>query len=209
MIVVEHARGTPEWRAAHAGHITPSDCPELLAGVKTKGHRALVERLVLDFEGLGNHTVDDPDPWAIEHEESLVAALSIYRKARPGTEVELVGFIESRTHSWLGASPHALLDDDGVLLLRPHRTLRGFYTFREAMPNRARVQLLMFATRRGWCDSVDVWDGKAAVPDKCNVRRVMFDREWLTEHVLQRVTSFWHEVEEMLKVRRQGVAARS
>lgn len=201
MIIVEKERGTPAWRAAHAKHITPSDSDALLARENTKLHRALVERLVLDFEGIGDHRVDNPEPWTEAHEDALIAALAIYRKEHRRAKLVTVGFIESVKNSWLGASPHALIDDDGVLLLRPHRTLRGFHTFRDSVRDRARAQLLMLATRRAWCDVVDIWDGRGSVPDKVKVKRVAFDHEWLLERVFPRIRSVWHEVEATLATR--------
>ena len=104
MIVVEQHRGTPEWRAAHAGHITPSDCPALLARPETKKHRALIERLVLDSEHIDNHVVEHPDPWHEEHELALAAGLDYFRQCHPQTPVRTVGFVQSSEFKrWLAA----------------------------------------------------------------------------------------------------------
>lgn len=212
MIVVEQTRGTPEWRAAHIGCITPSDCSALLARTDTKKHRALIERLVLDSEHIDNHVVEHPDPWKEEHEVALTAALASFRKRWPKRTLHTVGFVRSSEFSWLGASPHALIGRNCVLLIRTHTTLRGFHTYREFVAERARQQLLMFVVDATRCEVFDYWDGGGTVPDKWRMRSVQFDREWLIERVLPRMVTVWDEVGAALKsrsLRDQEVATRA
>jgi hypothetical protein len=189
-------RGTQQWREAHRGVITPSDAPAFLARVGTKARARLVDRLVLDVEGHGLHTDEFPEPWAERHEQDLIAALAAFKRARPSDRVVAGGLVVHPAFSWLAASPHALVNDDGTAWLRYRSTLRSLFARRGflTIANRARVQLELFVTGRAWCDVVDYWNGGGLVPDKLDVFRVERDNEWLQERVFPPLVALWRDV---------------
>lgn len=201
-------RGTQAWREAHRGKISASDAGALLAREGTKRRAQLVERVALNvLDGEGLETEEFPEPWVEQHERDLKEAAVGYRKwaqtQSPQPVVREGGLIEHRAFTWLVASPHLLLDDDGCALLRPHRTLSAYHDARGRLLRayRARVQLTLFVCSRSWCHVADFWSGAGLVGDRIHVQRVELENEWLQEHVFPHLVALWRSIREMSPAR--------
>lgn len=193
MIVLTPDRGTPEWRAAHRCRVGASDVPAILAGRGRKVYQKLVDRLVLDFEGVENHVVEHPDSWHEEHEDEIKFAVSRYGNLT-GETLERVGCVQHPKMTWLVASPHALVGETGCVHVRTRAHLR---TWRErhtelSRVEFARVQTVMCVCERAWCDVVDYWHGGDV--ERIARQRVDVDAKFFTEDVLPRAAVLWQDV---------------
>lgn len=205
MIIVTAERGTAEWREAHRRRLTGSDMDDLFARRGTKTYARLVERMVLDFEGLGLHTDEHPDPWAEAHEIDIGIALARYRAAMPACDVQRIGLCQDSLFSWLAASPHALVDTDGCVHVRVRRYLRTWNDRRAETlkpPELARLQVAMRVCDRAWCDVVDYWNGGDGL-DRISRRRVPFDARFFLEEIVPRAVLFWQQVSQVRVARAQ------
>jgi hypothetical protein len=195
MQVITRERNNREWREAHRKHITASDIPAALARRESLRYQQLVERLALDFEGIGLHSEESPDSWHEQHEQLIAKGIATYR-LRERQSVLSTGFCVSDNFSWLGASPHGLIGLRGAIHIRPRRSLRSFMEKRShvSAADRARLHTIMFVCDREWIDLVDVWDGDARVPDRLHRKRVAFEYSWFSDIVLTRLITLWRDV---------------
>lgn len=203
MIEITAARGTPEWRAAHRGHITASDATAIMAAPGTKRRNALIDRLVLDFEHVDDHRDEEPDPWMVQHEQEIVIGVSAYARAAQ-TACWPCGMIGSSVLSWLVASPHALTIE-GAVLIRSRHSMKAY---REKLghmskADRAKAQLVAWVCDREWCDVVDYLDQRGLADDQLSVVRIPFDQEWLLGTVVPKLVTVWQAVQLQLSTRRR------
>lgn len=203
MIELCATRGTPEYRAARRNTVSASDARAFMAGDGTQARRALVERIVLDREGVDDHTVEHPDPWIERQEQAIVAARAAYARDR-GIDVLPGGLYAHEALSWLVASPHGVTDA-GAILCRPRTSLRSFISDAGSVDRvwRVRSQLTAFVVGVAWVDVVDFWDGLGRVPDRLTVHREVIDAEWIASAVLPRLVSLWDAVRVRLRDRAQ------
>jgi hypothetical protein len=200
-MILTTTRGDEAWRRAHRGKITPSDAAAFLARPGTRRRRALVERLVLDVEGVEQHTDEHPDPWAEQHEVDVRVAIAAYRR-ETGASVVTPGMIGSDVLTWLACSPHGL-GDGGVVHTRTRRTARVFHVERGKMrlADRVRAQLTAWICDAAWCDVVDVWVPGYGLPDRQCIVREIASHEWVSENVLPQLTTVWRDVAASLQAR--------
>ncbi len=203
MKVVTQQRNDEEWRAAHRRHISASDIPDALASRDSLRYRKLVERLALDFEGVGHHADEHPDQWQLDHEMQIVRGITTY-SANERCSVAMTGLCEHDDYSWLAASPHGLIGKNGAVHIRARRTLRSFMERRTKLTEgeRAKLATIMFVCDRAWIDVVDFWDGESMVPDRLHRKRVHFQYGWFADVVLSRITTLWRDVRATLNRRK-------
>jgi hypothetical protein len=204
MIEITNERGHAEWRAAHRGRITVSDAPAFMAKTGSKRRQKLVDRLVLDREGVEQHTDEQPEPWAVRHEADIVAAVQAYRQTTQA-KLQTCGMIAHSTSTWLVCSPHALLDG-GVLWTRTRETSRVFHVERGKLRtvDRVRAQLMAWICEREWCDVCDVWVPGMGFPNRVHIVREALNVPWVCEIVLPRLAAVWRDVAAQLKNRRDA-----
>jgi len=204
MIVITTERGTEAWRAAHRLRVCTSDAAAFMARAGTKRRHALIERLVLDIEGIGQHTDEIPDPWALEHETDVAVAVASYRNAT-GIDVERAGMVASDLLTWLVCSPHGLAEE-GVVWTRTKRTLRSFTAKRGTLTHvdRVRAQLMAWICERSWCDVVDIWVPGLGLPDRISITREVASYAWVSENVMPPLVTLWRDVAERLHDRRSA-----
>lgn len=200
MIVVCRDRDTVEWRRAHRGRVSAADARAIMAADGTRARRDLVERIVLDREGIDQHTDEQPDPWRDAHEAALRSALVAYR--RDVGPIEPAPLCASSELTWLLAAAHGTVDG-GLVLFRCRSTLRA-YAARAGRMDRAwrvRTQLVAFACEAAWIDVVDYLDGLGRVRDRLGIARVWADRPWLEATAFPRLVSLWAAVGTRLRER--------
>lgn len=196
MIILTTERDSTLTRRAHARHISASDMAGAFARNGTKLQRELIERLVLDFEGVEDHTPDFPDPWYEEHEHVLRCAVAMYR-LETGLDTSEIGFCADDRFTWLGCTPHALVDDTGCLHVRHRKTLRSFGDPKHRRVDRvelARAHVVMYVCNRAWCDVVDYWEGGDRTLDKLRRQRLDFSAEFFAGTVVPRLVAVWQAV---------------
>lgn len=197
MIVLAPERGTIEYRRAHRGRISVSDARAIMARPGTQTQAKLIDRLVLDHSGVDDHGYEIPEPWQTAHDDAIKRALAAYKRVGDA-QVVPCGLIGSATHSWLCASAHGLVEG-GVVLFRPHASLRAFHDRGLNRAWRVRVQLTCLVCDVGWVRVCDHWDGLGRVPDKLAVKRYGFDKVWLDANVMQRLVNVWGAVTARLR----------
>ena len=196
-------RGDADWRAALRCKIGTSDAKAGLAAAGTARRNALVERLVLDAEGIDNHRYEQPDPWEAAHEIQLRQAVAAYRTAFPSAGLATAPtLIVSPAFPWLVATPHALTDKAVVLFrirqkLITWRTKKGGLTRAE----RAKAMLLAWVCARDFVELVDFWSGEAAVDDRLAITVLEADEGWLFEVVVPKLLAVWSAVQRRLDSR--------
>ncbi len=193
-------RDTPEWRRAHRACVSASDSRAIMADDGTRARRELIERIVLDREGIDRHEDEQPDPWRDAHEASLRSALAAYRRAIGPIEPAPLCCAQGST--WLLAAAHGVTAS-GMVLFRCRATLRS-YSIRSGRVERAwraRAQLTAFVCEVGRVDVVDFLDGQGRIQDRLNVHRIYADKPWLEAAVFPRLVALWGSVAERLRER--------
>lgn len=178
--------------------------PACIARRGSKRYNSLIDRLVLDFESIEQHTDEHPDPWHEQHETDLASAILTYEK-KSGFIVDTVGLVEHDMISWLAASPHGLVGDDGCIHIRVRTSLRSLKAGRDKMTRaeQARYQATMFVCEREWIDVVDWLDGGTLVPDAAQRQRLTFDYRWFSDTVMANIVFVWRDVQNRLRARKQ------
>lgn len=201
-------QGTPEWFAARLGRCTASRVADVLAKIKTgeaaarRNYRTqlVVERLT----GTSTDTYQSPAmQWGIETEPQARMAYEIDQDVL----VEEAGFIEHAEIPMFGASPDALIGDDGQLEIKcPMTATHVEWMLAGKVPAEHRPQMLaqLSCTRRQWCDFVS-FDPR--LPEKMRLFRVRLMRDDEEIAALEaEVRVFLREVDEMVERLRRHVA---
>lgn len=156
-VLPEIEQGTDEWFEVRRGIPTASEFSCILAAGEGKTRQKYLDRLAGELlserlsETYRNASMDRGNEIEPELRERYVASRFC--------QVTSVGFVRRRLPSgrWVGGSPDALVDHDGVLEIKSHKPeilipiLEG-----RAGPGlaafRAQCQGLLWITGRAWCD---------------------------------------------------------
>ena len=153
---------TPEWYHARMGKITASRFADVLTNPRSKSKDYSDTALSYCYELVGEILTGEPTPsfssiateWGIEHEP---AARKMYEFAS-GNTAEQVAFLTHPEYKEVGASPDALIDDDGYLEIKCPITMREHVrTLATGMmpaEHMAQVQGGLWVSGRQWCDFV-------------------------------------------------------
>ncbi len=195
MIELTAERGTPEWRAAHRCKISASDAGAFMAAAGTKARQALIDRLLLDFQGIDDHRDDHPDPWMEQHEVELKAAVEAYGKSRR-VPVRTPGLIGSDTLSWLVCSPHGLTES-AVIMTRTRRTMQAWAEgrWRFSRAERVKAQLTAWICGLPFVRVVDVCFYGTRV--RLHVHEEHTSFEWLSATALVKLVSVWNDLQRL------------
>ena len=145
---------TDEWRKARLGYLTASGMVNLTKtdGATRSNYRAqiITERLTgLSYEGY----VSAEMTRGADLEASAKHAYS----ERYGYPVVDVGFVPHPTITWFGASPDALVGQDGLVEVKcPNTATHLSYWLEQKVPTKYQPQMLaqLACTGRKWCDFV-------------------------------------------------------
>lgn len=203
MIVLCTDRNTISWRRAHRGKVSASDARGIMAEEGTKARRELVERLVLDREGIVQHEDEEPSPWHTAHEAAVRSALAAYR--RDIGPIEPAPLAASEKLSWLIAGPHGLAEGVPVLF-RSRESLHSFHQ-RAGRLDRATItkaRLTAFVFEAPYVIITDYYDGMGEIPDRLKQQWVAADEAWLQSRVFPKLVAVWGAVGSRLRERSAG-----
>lgn len=159
MRTIDCIQGSAEWLAARCGKITASRMADVLSVLKKGGEGAdrrnyrielIAERLSGRYE---DHYVSPEMAWGSEFEEMARAAYEI----QTGTMADTAGFVLHPCFDFAGASPDALIGDDGGLEIKcPKTTTHIRWMMAGTVPEEHQPQMLwnMACCERAWWDFV-------------------------------------------------------
>lgn len=164
-----NAQGTPEWHADRAGCFTASTFAALnyprgkFKSGKRKGQDRPppesrldeIDRVVAEL--LTGEAKESVSARALAYGHEMEPEAMAAYEARTGRMVEVCGFIRHATHSFIGASPDFLVDEDGGGEIKcPMSIVVHATTLRAGLPAEhiEQIQGGLFVTQRQWWDFV-------------------------------------------------------
>jgi hypothetical protein len=196
-------QGSEEWRMIRAGKVTASAIADVLAKGKTKGsestirnnYRAKLIAEILTGRPSEDEYVSHSMRWGIETEP---LARTAYELAQDVT-IELAGFVPHPRIECCGASPDALIGEDGLAQFKcPNTATHLNYLLKGEVPSEYKDQMLveMACTGRLWCDLVS-FDPRLPREFQLFIRRFPRDEARIAE-IEGKVEEFLEEIRDML-----------
>lgn len=177
-------QGSPEWHQLRLGKVTASRVADIVRKTKTGAsatrQRYLGELVAERLTGVVADSFKSKDmEWGSETEAEARAAYAFYS----GAALQHVPFVDHPSLDMCGASPDALVGDDGLVEIKCPATHTHIATLLGAPidPDYV-IQMLwqMECTHRVWCDFVS-FDPRMPEEMKMHVARVWKDDERLDE----------------------------
>ena len=170
-----------EWFKARKGRLTGSNVGAALGLNPWKDPEDLIRQMVREYHGADpEFTGNIATEYGNMHEPLAVMEYM----GKTGFHPEETGFHVHHEHDWLGASPDALIDDDGLIEVKCPFGLRNkkgsdlvFKTAKEQPHYYAQMQVEMACTDRSWCDFYQ-WAKHGDA-----IERVNWDQEWWDKHL--------------------------
>jgi len=191
-----------EWFTARLGKVTASRVNDVMAKTKT-GYSAsrdsYMTQLVLEritqtkAEGFTSQAMQ----WGVEQE---IYALAAYQ-AHCGWDTDAVGFVPHPTIEMAGASPDALVGDDGVVEVKCPESkgmLETLLTKKVPAKYFAQMQFQLSCTGRQWADYV-VFDPRMPPKAQLFVTRIPRDNAFITEMEAE-IVKFLAEVDSQVQL---------
>ena len=173
-------QGTEEWRKARTGRVTGSVAGAALGLNPYMTPEQLIRQMVREYHGAESDFKSNiATDYGKTHEP--IAAMSYL--AGTGNHPEECGLFVHPEYDWLGASPDALIDDDGLVEIKCPFKFRKcvgvppFQTAEEQPSYYAQMQIEMACAGRQWCDFYQ-WS-KAST----SLERVYRDDKWLADNI--------------------------
>lgn len=203
MPIIECEQQTPEWLAVRIGRVTASRVCDVLATLKdpkkeSADRRNYRNELVCEtLTGLTEENyVNAAMEWGIENEPLARAAYEM----TTDLSVDPVGFAVHPSIELFGASPDAMVGEDGVLEIKcPQTATHLNWMLRGEVPAEHKAQMYseMACTGRRWCDFVS-YDRRLPKHLRLFVRRLEWDDAAIAE-IETKVTEFLGEVKQVVE----------
>jgi putative phage-type endonuclease len=193
----EIIQGTPEWFAARLGKVTASRVADVVAKTKTGWGASRANYMAeLVAERLTGTSADKFSnaamQWGTEQEPEARAAYEF----RVGVDVLQVSFVPHPIIPMTGASPDALIGEEGLVEIKCPNTATHIDTLiGQTIPGKYVTQMLwqMACTGRQWCDFVS-FDPRLPPSMRLFVKRLERD-ELRIKEIEKDVAEFLSEVE--------------
>lgn len=147
-----------EWFAARLGFATASRMNDALAGPETAARRNYLIQLVT--ERLTGQQQESFSSAAMQRGTDLEPVARMAYESKNGF-VDKTGFHKHPQIEWFGASPDALVGDEGLVEIKvPNSTTHVDYILSGKVPTKYQRQMLaqLACTNRKWCDFVSFDD---------------------------------------------------
>lgn len=191
-------QNSPEWIEARLGVVTASQFATVMAtgrgGGESKTRRTYMLKLI--GERLTGEPADNFTNGHMERGHAMEPAARDAYAFVSGETPELIGFVRSGD---IGASPDALVGDDGLMEIKtklPHLQLDVLLKNEIPSEHTAQIQGQLWVCEREWVDFVSYWPGLPVF-----VKRAFRDEEFiskLTSSVLEFVDQM-HNLEEQIR----------
>ena len=194
MEIIHCAQNSDEWFAAKVGIPSSSQFSAILAG---RDSGAFMTRRTYMHKLAGERITGKPAEnfrgAAMDRGHAMEAeARSLYEFTNSVT-VEQVGFIKNHG---AGASPDALVGDDGLLEIKtaaPHVLIGHIEAGKFPTEHFAQVEGQMWVSERQWCDLLIYWPGMA--PFQARAAR---DDDWIDRVLAPDVQRFIDELDDLV-----------
>ncbi len=157
--IIDCGQNSPEWYAARLGIPTASRFKDVIA--KGQGLTRRKYLYTLAGERLTGEPAESYSNEAMERGHALEAEARERYAFQRDAEPQLVGFMRRKVgEHWIGASPDALLGEDGLLEIKtkaPHLQLECLDGGRLPPDHVAQVQGQLWVSGRQYCDFVSYW----------------------------------------------------
>ena len=157
--IIDCGQNSPEWYAARLGIPTASRFKDVIA--KGQGLTRRKYLYTLAGERLTGEPAESYSNEAMERGHALEAEARERYALQRDAEPQLVGFMRRKVgEHWIGASPDALLGEDGLLEIKtkaPHLQLECLDGGRLPPDHVAQVQGQLWVSGRQWADFVSYW----------------------------------------------------
>ena len=157
--IIDCGQNSPEWYAARLGIPTASRFKDVIA--KGQGLTRRKYLYTLAGERLTGEQAESYTNEAMERGHALEAEARERYAFQMDAEPQLVGFMRRKVgEHWIGASPDALLGEDGLLEIKtkaPHLQLECLDGGRLPPEHVAQVQGQLWVSGRQWADFVSYW----------------------------------------------------
>ena len=157
--IIDCGQNSPEWYAARLGIPTASRFKDVIA--KGQGLTRRKYLYTLAGERLTGEPAESYSNEAMERGHALEAEARERYAFQRDAEPQLVGFMRRKVgEHWIGASPDALLGEDGLLEIKtkaPHLQLECLDGGRLPPDHVAQVQGQLWVSGRQWADFVSYW----------------------------------------------------
>ena len=157
--LLDCAQNSPQWYSARLGVPTASRFKDVLA--KGQGLTRKKYLYTLAGERLTGEMAESFTTEAMERGHQMEAEARERYAFQRDAEPQLVGFMRRKVgEHWIGASPDALLGDDGLLEVKtkaPHLQLECLDGGRLPPEHVAQVQGQLWVSGRQWADFVSYW----------------------------------------------------
>ncbi len=157
--IIDCAQNSPEWYAARLGIPTASRFKDVLA--KGQGLTRKKYLYTLAGERLTGEMAESYTNGDMERGHAMEAEARERYAFQRDAEPQLVGFMRRKVgEHWIGASPDALLGEDGLLEIKtkaPHLQLECLDGGRLPPEHVAQVQGQLWVSGRQWADFVSYW----------------------------------------------------
>lgn len=196
--MLEVEQGSPEWRAARMGKATASRISDIMAKGRSGQPSATRANYLADLvterlTGVPNEGFTSP---AMQHGVDTEAEAREAYAFETGLTVATVGFAPHPTIAMSGASPDALVGDDGLAQFKCPNTATHIKTLLGGSIERAyllQMQWEMACAGRSWCDFVS-YDNRLPLPMRLFRRRIERDAA-LIDEIATAVLDFLADVE--------------
>ena len=157
--IIDCAQNSESWYAARLGIPTASRFKDVIA--KGQGLTRRKYLYTLAGERLTGEPAESYSNEAMERGHALEAEARERYAFQRDAEPQLVGFMRRKVgEHWIGASPDALLGEDGLLEIKtkaPHLQLECLDGGRLPPDHVAQVQGQLWVSGRQWADFVSYW----------------------------------------------------
>lgn len=165
-----------EWHETRKGLVTASAVGAILGLDPYRDQQDVVRQLVRDYHGAEREFTGNV---ATEHGTFHEYGALVDYQMETGNRAENCGFFSR--DNWIGASPDALVGDDGLLEIKcPYRMRAGegeHRSINEQPHYYAQMQVQMYVTGRRWCDFYQ-WAAHATMLERVEINEV-----WLARHI--------------------------
>lgn len=184
-------QGTAEWLAQRVGRVTGSSAAAILGLSPWQSREDVMRRMVREVHGAPSEMEETaPMKWGTAMEATARADYEM----DSGNEAHDAPFVPYE--NWLGASPDALIGDDGVLEIKAPYGIRNdnppaFKSLADQPHYGVQCQIEMFVTDRRWLDFYQ-W-----TPFGQRLERIERDDDWLSTNI-PRLKQFWAELQDAI-----------
>lgn len=197
-------QGTDAWHQLRLGRVTASRVADIMAktktGVSASRQNYLIELALQRVTGTIEPTyTNDAMAWGTATEPQARVAYEV----KTGNFVDQIAFVNHPTIEWFGASPDALIGNDGLIEIKCPNSATHWATIKDGKPPTKyiiQMQTQMAVTNRQWCDFVS-FDPRMPERSQLFICRVERDKTMIDE-IESEVIKFLSEVESEVNLMR-------